>query len=149
VSERRLRGGVLVVAAASIGGTAVELAMERHWSTRVQLIPWMALAIATGGLALATLRPSARAVRVVRCVAAAMVLAAAVGLFVHVRENYTAGPLDFRFADRWEVMSMRSRLWAAATRSVGPAPVLAPAILAQIGVLLALATVGTRHEARS
>ena len=123
--------------------------MERHWSTRVQLIPWMALAIATGGLALATLRPSARAVRVVRCVAAAMVLAAAVGLFVHVRENYTAGPLDFRFADRWEVMSMRSRLWAAATRSVGPAPVLAPAILAQIGVLLALATVGTRHEARS
>ena len=149
MTERKLRGGVLVVTAASIGGTAVELAMERHWATRVQLIPWVALAMATGGLTLATLRPTDRAVRVVRWVAAAMVLGAAAGLFFHVRENYNAGPLDFRFADRWDVMSLRSRLWAAATGSVGPAPVLAPAILAQIGVLLALATIGARHDARS
>jgi hypothetical protein len=64
------------------------------------------------------------------------------GVYEHIASNYEAGPLDFRYADRWATMSMPARVWAAASGTVGPSPALAPATLALAGACLVLATIG-------
>ena len=65
------------------------------------------------------------------------------GLYIHVKANYDAAILDFHFTDRWPHMSLMSKVWAAGTGQVGPSPVMAPAVLSQCAVCLALATL--RH----
>jgi len=137
-----LRSGLMVVAASSVIGTAVELGMERHWSTTVQLIPWAALGVVAVAIVGLLTRPSPASVRGVRVVAAAVMLTALFGVWEHVDANYNAGPLDGRYSATWDAMSPWSRWWAAATKAVGPSPVLAPAVLAEAGLCVALATVG-------
>jgi hypothetical protein len=122
--------------------TAVELAMERHWKSNIQLVPWLSVAAGTVGVVLLLAWPSHTGVRVAQVVAGVLFVTALIGVGVHIHENYNAGPLDYRYAERWEAMTFVSRLWTAATKSVGPAPVLAPLVLAQVGVSLALATIG-------
>ena len=135
-----MRRGLLALCGAGVLGTAVELAMLRHWTSAVQLVPWTALpplGVALGALAV---RPGRTTVRAARAVALTVVLVAAFGIFEHVKANYDAGPLDRRYSTRWETMSEPSRWWAAAAGSVGPSPALAPAVLAQAAACLALAT---------
>ena len=73
----------------------------------------------------------------------------AFGIFEHVKANYDAGPLDRRYAARWETMSEPSRWWTAASGGVGPSPPLAPAVMAQAALCLALATAGRRPVAHA
>ncbi len=134
--------GFAALAAAGIAFTTIELALLRHWSTPAQVIPWFVLAGLGLALAAVITRPSAVVVRVVRVVAAIAATAAAYGVYAHVRANYDAGPLDFRYAVKWAAMSPLSRWWAALTESVGPSPVLAPAVLAQTAACLLLTTFG-------
>lgn len=141
-----VRSGLLGLCAAGVVGTAVELAMLRHWSSFLQLVPWLALAPLAGALVLLALRPSPAAVRVARSVAVAVVIVAGFGILEHVKANYDAGPLDRRYATSWETMSAPSRWWTAASGGVGPSPALAPAVLAQAALCLALATVA--HPSR-
>ena len=63
----------------------------------------------------------------------------------HVNANYEAGPLDFRFADRWDSLSGWRRWWEALSGGVGPAPPLAAGVLAQAALCVLLAT--ARHPA--
>ena len=137
-----LRRCFLALAVTATAGTAVELALSRHWTTAIQLIPWYAV----GGLTLATVllvaRPRPVAVRAVRVVAVVVVLTTLFGIYEHALANYHAGPLDFRYESRWATMSAASRWWAAISESVGPSPTLAPAVLAQAAVCLVLATLG-------
>jgi len=138
----RLRRCFLGLAAGGVVGTAVELALSRHWNSAVQLIPWATLAVMVVGLVLLVARPGRRSMRTVRMLAAAVLLAAAFGVFEHASANYDAGPLDFRYTSKWATMSAASRWWAAASQSVGPSPMLAPLVLAQSALCLVFATLG-------
>jgi len=125
-----------------MAATAIELALSRHWTSAVQLIPWCALGALAVALGLLVATPSRRSLRTVRIVAALVVATAVLGIFEHVLANYHAGPLDFRYESRWAAMSTLSRWWAAATESVGPSPTLAPGVLAQSALCLLFATLG-------
>lgn len=129
----------------SLAGTAAELAMERHWKTTVQQIPWLAAGMVAVALLLLVIRPNRLTLRLVRVLAVAVIVIAAVGIWEHARANYNAGPLDFRYANSWETMSEASRWWRAATKTVGPAPVLASGVLIQSALCAIGATL--RHPA--
>jgi hypothetical protein len=66
------------------------------------------------------------------------------GVMEHALVNYDAGPLDQRFAEAWDALSPWLRWWYAITRTVGPAPTLAPGMLGQAATTLILATIGQR-----
>jgi hypothetical protein len=142
VSVALLRRCFLALAVAGIVGTAVELALSRHWTSAVQLIPWYALGALAIAVVLLVVRPRRPAVLAVRVLAVVVILTAGLGVFEHVLANYHAAPLDFRYTSRWPTMSAASRWWAAANESVGPSPTLAPGVLAQAALCLLFATLG-------
>ena len=127
---------MLVVASLAVGGTAVELAMLRHWNGFVQLIPWLTLAVVTVAIGLAAKGRT----RWARVLAVAVFAAALLGIWEHTLANYHAGPLDFRYATKWATMSDRTRWWTAFTESVGPSPTLAPLVLAWSSLCVWFAT---------
>lgn len=140
-----LRRGLLALAALGVAGTAVELAMLRHWKGAVQLVPWVALAVLAVALGALALRPGPGTVRLVRALALTVLVIAGFGVFEHVLANYRAAPLDFRYTARWPTMPAGSRWWAAFSGAVGPSPTLAPTILAWASLCLWFATL--RHPA--
>jgi hypothetical protein len=144
---RPLRQGLLLLAALGTVGTGLELAALRHWDSTLQLVPWAALAVTGGAVALMAFHPTSRVVRAVRWVAVGLFLVAAFGTYEHVLANYHVAPLDFAYATRWPTMSAPARWWAAASGAVGPSPALAPAVLAQSALCLLLACV--RHPGLS
>ncbi len=141
-----LRRGLLWIGALTTLGIAVDLAAERHWTQPSQFIAWGAVAVL--GLAIGMMvRPTAARVRVVRFLAMAVVVAAVVGVWEHIRANYDAAPLDFRYAQSWDGLPALSRWWLAASKGVGPSPPFAPGALAQVALCVLLASV--RHPALS
>jgi hypothetical protein len=141
------RRAFLGLTAVGIVGTAIELVTIRHWHGMMQLIPWATLALLTVGLVLLSRTPSPTTARIVGVIALVSAAAGLFGVFEHIWQNYGAAPLDFRYATRWTSMSETSRWWAAANGSVGPSPVLAPAILTQTAVLLGLTSRVARRVA--
>jgi hypothetical protein len=139
---RRSLVGLVVVA---ICGLTAELLVERHWGTPVRLVPWFALLALAYAALLLMRRPTAAAVRRARLLAGAVMIAAAVGVALHINENYVAGPLDQRYERLWAGMSEIERWWAAFSKAVGPAPTFAPAALALVSLVLLVAT--QRHPA--
>ena len=140
---RRSLVGLVVIATC---GLTAELLVERHWGTPVRLVPWFALvALAYAALLLMRRPTTAAAVRRARLLAGAVMIAAAVGVALHINENYVAGPLDQRYEQLWAGMSEVERWWAAFSRAVGPAPTFAPAALALVSLVLLVAT--QRHPA--
>lgn len=140
-----LRRGVLALAFGAIAVTAAELASQRHWGRPVRLIPWGCLAlllVAVLAVAVAARRSTLLAAR---AAAALVVAGSAIGVWEHLEENLGAGPLDRRYAATWDAMSPIQHVWKAASGAVGPAPLLAPGILAGAAVLVLLAT--ARHPA--
>jgi hypothetical protein len=146
-AARLLRGGLLALCAASIAGTAVELAMIRHWDSAIQLVPWVALGALTLALAAVVKRPTPATLNWARAVAVVVALTALFGIFEHADANYHAGRRDRHYSTRWATMSTPSRWWAVATGGLRKSPVLAPAVLAEAAFCLALAT--ARHPAAS
>ncbi|MEV4840767.1 hypothetical protein AB0K05_40130 [Nonomuraea sp. NPDC049486] len=127
---RRALAALTVIA---IFGAGFELAVERHWRSVQQLVPWAALALlAVGVLLLLATRLSGT----VRVIAAVVLLASAFGVFAHVSANMTVGS----FSGALDGVSMIGQWWHAFTKSVGDAPPLAPGMLAQAALLLLLAT---------
>jgi hypothetical protein len=137
------RRAFLTFAAAGVAGTALELAMSRHWGSLVMFIPWVVLAALTAGIAVAVFRPSPRALRAVRWLAVVVAATAVFGVVRHVLANYDAGPLDADYETRWATMSALARWWAALIQSVGPSPTVAPLILALSAACLWLGTLPT------
>ncbi|MGH8974175.1 MAG: hypothetical protein ACRD0C_13375 [Acidimicrobiia bacterium] len=135
-----LRAGLLGLAVIGLAGTAAELAFLRHWDGLVQLIPWAAVAVLGTAVACLAVRPSAARVLAARALGAVAAAGGLFGVYEHIAENYHAGPLDAVYGPKWESMRTLSRLWAAATGGVGPAPTLAPAVLTQIALCLFVAT---------
>ena len=139
---RRSLVGLVIIA---ISGLTAELLVERHWGTPVRLVPWFALVALAYAALLLMRRPTAAAVRRARRLAGAVMIAAAVGVALHINENYVAGPLDQRYEQLWAGMSEIERWWAAFSKAVGPAPTFAPASLALVSLVLLAAT--QRHPA--
>jgi hypothetical protein len=135
-----VRLGLFTLVAVGILGAALELAFERHWQSVGQLIPWAALLALTVSLVLLALNSSPRTIKVVRWVALAVLIASAIGVFAHVSANHDMGAFDPRQADTWQTLSPLTQWWYALTKSVGPAPPLAPGMLAQSALLLLLTT---------
>ncbi|WP_231743569.1 hypothetical protein [Mycobacterium sp. GA-2829] len=134
-----VRRALLILTLAGICATAFELASERHWNDVEQLIPWIALAVLLVALVLACLR--GRPAHVAARGLAVLVMGASIyGVLDHAAANHNAGPLDQRYADTWDSLAATEQWWLAATKAVGPAPTLAPGILAQTALLLILAS---------
>jgi hypothetical protein len=139
-----LRKALLVLASVAVVGTAIDLATLRHWTKPVQLVPWFVLAGLVVAIVLAAV-PAATTVRVARAIAVGAVLCAFFGVYEHIKTNYNVAPLDYRYTDRWATMSWSSRWWAAANKSVGPSPPLAPAVLLYGALCVCFSTI--RHPA--
>ena len=143
-----LRRWLIVISALAAVGAAIELILLRHWDNGLELIPFVSLAVLGGAIAiLATARGTraAGAVRISRILAAAVAASGAIGVFIHVRANYEAAPLDFRYTDSWPTTAEPIRWLLAATDTVGPSPTLAPAALTFAALALFAATL--RHPA--
>ena len=136
------RRAVIVIAALSVAGVAIELAVERHWGSVTRLIPWATLVAAVAGIALAASVPSRRRVVAVRVIATVVLLSGLIGVVLHVNENHDAEPLDAKFGERWATTPEVERWWIAISKTVGPAPPFAPLALCEIALLLGAATMG-------
>jgi hypothetical protein len=146
-----VRRGLIALTVISILSTAFELAAERHWNGFEQLVPWLALAVLTMATTLLLL-PDERATTIIRVLALVVLGASLYGVVDHILVNLHAGELDQRFADTWDSLPLPVRGWYAVTKTVGPAPTLAPGVLGQAALLLLLAALcnappGTRHAA--
>jgi hypothetical protein len=140
-----VRRGLVALTVISILATAFELATERHWNGVEQLIPWLALAVLTVATALRLL-PNGRGTTIVRMLALIVLGASLYGVIDHVLVNLHAGELDQRFADTWDSLPLLVRGWYAVTKTVGPAPTLAPGVLGQAALLLLLTTLCDQHR---
>lgn len=138
-----LRRALLALGAVGILAIAFELASARHWETLVQLVPWAALAVVAAALALVAARPNRARLTVARALGAVVLAAALYGVVMHVKASYDAGPLDGTYGARWDAAAAVTRIWWSFTETVGPSPALAPAALAQVSLLVLLATL--RH----
>jgi hypothetical protein len=143
-----VRRGLLALTVIGILATAFELATERHWNGLEQLIPWLALVVITTATALLLL-PDDRGTSAARILAVIVLGASAYGVVEHILVNFEVGALDQRFADSWDSLPLLERSWYAATKTVGPAPPLAPAVLGQVALLLTLASLCTPRRRRS
>jgi hypothetical protein len=140
-----LRRSLIGLAVVGGIGTALELGLLRHWNSLLEWIPWISLAILGVATVLLLWRPRRLQVQAARCLAAAVALSGAVGVLVHIRQNYEAAPLDFRYTASWPTTPEPIRWLLAATDTVGPSPSLAPAALAFVALALLFATL--RHPA--
>jgi hypothetical protein len=134
-----VRRGLVALTVIGILATAFELAIERHWSNLEQLIPWAALAVLATATTLLVL-PGGRAVTAARVLALVVLGASIYGVIDHILVNLEAGELDQRYAETWDSLPVLERSWYAITKTVGPAPTLAPGVLGQSALLLLLAT---------
>ncbi len=134
-----LRRGVLALALIGATSGLVELGTLRHWNG-TQLIPWIVFIVMIAMTGWIALRPSRPIIRIARPVSVLAVVSSAFGIYQHISENYSTAPLDRSFGPKWESMSMAARVWHAASGSVGPSPLLAPGLLAQVGICVLLAT---------
>jgi hypothetical protein len=143
-----MRAGLVALALISVGATAFELASERHWNDLDQLIPWAALAVLLAAI-VAVLVPSRIALTTSRLLAAVVLAASLYGVLDHTLANYDAGELDGRYSAVWEELPAAQQWWYAVTKTVGPAPTLAPGVLGQAALLVLLAGVGRRPVSRT
>jgi hypothetical protein len=137
-----LRRGLRWLAALTLLGIVVELAIERHWTQAAQWIAWAAVAVALAALVLVQLDGSRRGMHLAQILSVLVILSSVIGVWQHVAANFDAGSLDYRYADTWDALPELTRWWLALTKTVGPAPLLAPGALAQAAVCILLSTAG-------
>lgn len=138
-----LRRGLLGLAALTVAGLCVELAVEHHWTQPMQLVAWAALAVTLLAVVLVLGTPSPGRVRLARILAIIVMLSALLGSREHIESNYESGELGQVYGDRWDTLPQSTRWWLAVSKTVGPSPPVAPGALAQAGLCVLLATL--RH----
>jgi hypothetical protein len=136
-----VRHGLVALTVVGIFAAAFELATERHWNGIEQLIPWIALAVLAVAVGLLFV-PAGRGVPLARVLAVVVLGASMYGVLDHVLVNYESGVLDQRYSESWDTLPVGEQWWLAVTKTVGPAPTLAPGVLGQSALLLVLASVG-------
>ncbi len=141
VGADRVRRALVALAGLVAVGTAIELATLRHWKSFDQVIPWIVVGACGFGIAALLAKPTRFLVLAAKRTSLLTLAAAAFGMFEHIKGNYESAPLDRVYGEKWDSMSMISRLWHAVDGSVGPSPLLAPGALGLIGLLVYLSTV--------
>ena len=139
----RYRRFLLGTAAAIYVGAAVELGLVGHYADRLQIAPFVLIALGLGSVVWAHLRTrgggvvgAGRALVAVRLASALVVAGSVLGVVLHVKGN-----LEFE-REVHPAAPLAAALWEAAR---GASPLLAPGALALAGVLAAAAT--WRHPA--
>jgi hypothetical protein len=140
-----VRHGLVALTVIGILAAAFELATERHWNGIEQLIPWIALAVLAVAVGL-LLVPAGRGMPAARVLAVLVLGASAYGVLDHILVNYHSGALDQRYSASWDTLPAVQQWWLAVTKTVGPAPTLAPGVLGQSALLLILASVGRQRR---
>jgi hypothetical protein len=141
-----LRRGLLWLAGLTLVGITVELAAERHWTQPIQFVAWGAVVVAAIALALVVGSPTRGRLRLARVLAVTVMLSALVGIWEHVDGNRDSGELDQVYGDTWDTLPSTTQWWLAVSKTVGPAPPLAPGALAQAGLCVLLATLRHPNE---
>jgi hypothetical protein len=136
-----VRRGLVALTVIGVLAAAFELATERHWNGIEQLVPWIALAILAVAVTL-LLIPGGRGVPAARVLAVLVLGASVYGVVDHVLVNYESGAIDQRYAESWDTLPALQQWRLAMTKTVGPAPTLAPGVLGQPALLLLLACIG-------
>ena len=139
----RYRRFLLGTAAAIYVGAAVELGLVGHYADRLQIAPFVLIALGLGSVVWAHLATreggvvgAGRALVAVRLASALVVAGSVLGVVLHVKGN-----LEFE-REVHPAAPLAAALWEAAR---GASPLLAPGALALAGVLAAAAT--WRHPA--
>lgn len=126
-----LRRLLVVLALIAEVGLLLELALLEHTESAWQWVPLVLLLVALPLTAMAITRPSAAVVRMLRGLGGLMVAAAALGLFLHYRGN-----VEFELERDGALGG-----WALFVQAMmGATPALAPGAMAQLGLVLLLAT---------
>jgi hypothetical protein len=125
-TEAGLRRALLALAAATVLGILVELALMGHTGEPVQLLPFAIGGLGLGALAFFAVQPHPVTGRLLRFAAGLLVLGGAYGTFEHVEHAYAFEAEIQPNADA------ATHLWAALT---GSTPVLAPGAISLAGLL--------------
>ena len=122
-TAQTLRRFALALCLLGVVTTPIELVLMQHYNTKDQIMPFVFLGLAAIGVAAAWFRPNAKVLRGVRVLMVLVVLGSGIGVFEHLKANY-------RDATRGGVVPNLIELVLT-----GVAPLLAPGILAQVGLL--------------
>jgi hypothetical protein len=122
-SAQTLRRFALALSFLGVVTTPIELALMHHYKDKDQIMPFVFLGLAAIGVGAAWFRPNARVLRGVRVLMILVVLGSGIGMMEHLKANY-------RDATR----GGGNPNWIEDVFG-GFAPLLAPGILAQVGLL--------------
>jgi uncharacterized membrane protein YcjF (UPF0283 family) len=82
---------LMILTALGLTGTAIQLAMERHWSGPWQIPPWVALLGTAAALIVLLVSTGRLAVMLARAMAAIVLIVSLVGFWQHFASNYAHG----------------------------------------------------------
>ncbi len=131
--ETRLRTVLLGAAAACAAGTIVELVLTEHTEGVLQWTPFVLASLALGMIGWLVRRPGPTSVRALQWTMPLLVAGSVVGMAQHMSGNLA---IEAEVKPQIEGMA---RAWNAL---FGANPLLAPGILALVGVLAWAATIG-------
>jgi hypothetical protein len=124
-----LRRFALALAAIGVVGTLLELTLIKHYASKDQVIPYVLLGLSALGLIAVMVRPTALVLRVFQAVMIVTILGSGIGMFEHLKANaHNAGATQ----DKEAIPTTPSAILAGIN---GFAPLLAPGVLAQVGLL--------------
>ncbi len=124
-----LRRFALALAAVGVIGTLLELTLIKHYASKDQVIPYVLLGLSALGLIAVMVRPTALVLRVFQAVMIVTILGSGIGMFEHLKANaHNAGATQ----DKEAIPTTPSAILAGIN---GFAPLLAPGVLAQVGLL--------------
>lgn len=129
--EQRLRLFLLGLAAFLCLGTIVELVFQEHYKELLQWVPLLFCAVAFVLIALVLLRPTRATITALRVGMALGALASLVGVYEHLEQN-----MGFVL----DIKPNTAMLDAFVESLHGAAPMLAPGLLAIIGVIAIMGT---------
>ena len=87
----KIRWALLLLTVLGLVGTAVQLALERHWAAPWQIAPWAALGGITVALIVLLYSTNSAAVKLARIIAVVVLLVALVGVWQHFSANLDHG----------------------------------------------------------
>lgn len=122
-TTQTLRHFALALCLLGVVTTPIELMLMHHYNNKDQIMPFVFLGLAAIGVAAAWFRPSAKVLRGVRVLMVLVVLGSGIGVMEHLKANYRDATRGGAAPNLIELVL------------TGFAPLLAPGILAQVGLL--------------
>ncbi len=122
-TAQTLRRFALALCVLGVVTTPIELVLMHHYNSKDQIMPFVFLGLAAIGILAAWFRPNARVLRGVRVLMVLVVFGSGIGILEHLKANYRDALRGGTSPNLIEMVL------------TGFAPLLAPGILAQVGLL--------------